>query len=246
LNKTLEDSKEKELWYTWRAEGEPGKFEDFLARRLSKLSEDLRPFSGLGIKSLDDFFKEPPELRFLPMGFRGNQWIRPKLYLIGQSWGTFRNGIVNPEIPRIAQRVREARLKRDSADWAAMHRAHVLLKNAELHPDDPSKDNFTEATVLTTNYELDHMDPLARHWNRVGNDLDDNARSTHAFDTSKLRVVTEEYNSGRGSGGEAGEDREQYFEAVKRGFESANTASPKDSKTIMGQSYLDSEGKPIP
>ncbi|HEX8174254.1 MAG TPA: DUF4157 domain-containing protein [Pyrinomonadaceae bacterium] len=246
LNTTLADSKEKELWYTWKAEGEPGKFEDFLARRLSKLAEDLRPFSGLGIKSLDDFFKEPPELRFLPMGFRGSQWIRPKLYLIGQSWGTFRDGIVNPEIPRIAQKVKDARLKRDSAAWAELHRLHQILKNAELHPDDPSKDNFTEATVLTIDYELDHMDPLARHWNRVGNNLDDNARSTHAFDTTKLRVVTGEYNSGRGSGGEAGEDREQYFEAVKRGFESANAASPNNSKTIMGQSYLDSEGKPIP
>lgn len=246
LKQTLKDAQEKEIKFTWRAEGEPGKFEDFMARYLSKLAEDMRPFSAFGIKSIDDFFKEPPDLRFLPMGFRGNTWIRPNLYLLGRDWGGFRDGIVNPELPVITQKVKDARLTRDRTAWAQLHAAHQILTDAELDPLDPEKDTFKETMVGTTPYELDHVDPLARHWNRVGNNLGDNERSAHAFDTSKLRVVTRQYNRSRGSGDEEGGDRQQYFEAVKRGFESANNASPKDSKTIMGQSFLDSEGKPIP
>ena len=55
--------------------------------------------------------------------------------------------------------------------------------------------------VLKSNASLDHVVPVATHWNTTGRNTDQNTRFQWYNDTNNLEVVDRNHNSSMGSGG---------------------------------------------
>lgn len=55
--------------------------------------------------------------------------------------------------------------------------------------------------VLKSNASLDHVTPVATHWNTVGYNTDQNTRFQWYNDTTNIEIVDRHHNSSMGSGG---------------------------------------------
>jgi hypothetical protein len=218
-------------------------FDRFMQIRLAQIASKVVEIGQKhNLQSLQAILGKTPPERYLPTGFRGSRWIRPNLYDLGSRWKPFRDPIVAAERKVIKQDVTDARAKLpDTTDFQAIVRAHRI-------PEDANANTFMPAEVDTVEYDLDHIIPVAVHWNGTGLDASDSARATHAYNyPGNLRVVTSSWNRSRGSGGESGEDRQNYFEYVKLNFTSDLAENnKKEAKTIGGQSFVDAAGEPIP
>jgi len=177
--------------------------------------------------------KITPEKRYLPVSWNpGNESIRPALYL-NPGWTERSKTKRDAEVSGIQQRV--ARVQKTIKpsrldDWKELENQGKVDPDADI-------DNYSPFMV---SYDVDHEPDLAISWNEKGdNNSDDEARRFSAMSESNLRVVTKRYNLTKG--------RKKYFLWVGKDFESAKANTPKDSRTINGERYLDAaNGNPIP
>ena len=105
--------------------------------------------------------------------------------------------------------------------------------------------------MFQTAYELDHINPVSRHWNKTGFKTSDAERDRFYFDTgvaigspsSNFQVVTAAFNRAKGG--------ERYVDYVEPSFTSmfaaAGTAGAKDLVDRSGRRlpFLDPNKKPL-
>jgi hypothetical protein len=247
LGKARDEASEQEIERTWILEGRREPFQQFIEVRISHLIELVKAaFQHASIESLEELFQ--PEgvsgPRFLPVAFRGSDFIRRHFYEALQPWRTFRDPIVAAEQRKIANEVDKANAAKDFTAWNALETAHRI-------PDDAQLGVFKRSHVFQTAYELDHINPVSRHWNKTGFKTSDDERGRFYFDTgvaigspsSNFQVVTAAFNRAKGG--------ERYVDFVEPGFTSrfaaADTPGAKELVDRGGRrlSFLDATGKPL-
>jgi hypothetical protein len=91
--------------------------------------------------------------------------------------------------------------------------------------------------VLSTQYDVDHIDSLATHWQSGGNNTGD-ADRWRLSESSNLRYITQAANLARPKG--------TYVPWVGKAFVSVRAqGGQSNAKKIDGQSFLDATGSPI-
>lgn len=175
--------------------------------------------------------KITPEKRFLPASWSpGSDSIRPKLYE-SHGWATKSDAKKKAELPGIKAEIQKVMNSNDPArdlQWNELIKQGKVESGASIANYDPDK----------VSYHVDHEPDLAISWNTGDNDKGDDIRKDHVLDDKHLRVVTSQFNLGKG--------RTKYALFVGKNFESAKLNVAKNAKSISGEAFLDAEnGKPI-
>ena len=224
--------------------GEEQAVRQYVLRRLAQLANSLQSIAQqFKIQSLDDFYKEPPDRRYLP-GYpdksKVREVIREKLYeRLG--WDRVQKSIVNKEKPILIARVRAAQQTGNQQKWRALIVEGIVEKSASINSYDPSK----------IKYSVDHIIPLAAHWNQKGYNSDDAERYDGLARESNLKLVTVEYNSSKSSTTGNSGTRVNYNPYIGPDFTSQwaqggiKGALMIDIGNSVSKPFLDASGKPL-
>ncbi len=198
-------------------------FERWVDLRLARIAQKLADLGRQwNLKSLEDLAKEPPQVRYLPVAFRGSDPIRRKLYFLDSRWTALSLAMRRAALPDIKKKV----ASKDPAQWQE-------LRDELQIDDDRDMNTFLPGDVVEGLYAVDHIHPVGRHWNSLGRDGSDKDRETFAYDEHNLRVITGRKNSGL--------PKENYEDWVKLGF----TSALGTDVTLGGQPYLDANQQPL-
>jgi hypothetical protein len=194
-------------------------YERWIDLRLAKLAQKL---ADLGrkwkLKSLKDLAQGTPQVRYLPMAFRGSDPIRRKLYFLDSRWTTLSLTMRRAKLQGIKDKV----ATKDPAQW------QELRDDMQIN-DDADMNNFGPEDVVEGLYAVDHKDPVGKHWNSIGRAGSDQDRETFAYDENNLRVITGRKNSGL--------PKEDYEHWVKPSF----TSAIGNDLSLGGQPYFRDE-----
>ncbi|MEG3973025.1 MULTISPECIES: DUF4157 domain-containing protein [unclassified Microcoleus] len=203
---------------------------------LGRLADMARPFESLGqsfgIKSLEDFYKDPPERRYIPghpNQTEVGKFIRGELYeQLG--WPQVKKDVVKDEKQTLINRVRAVQNSGRLKEWRELINEGIVEPNASINSYNPAN----------IEYHVDHIMPLAQHWNNKGNDSDDTERYEGLAKRSNLKLVTAKYNISKGSGGA------RYDPFVRLKFTSKYAQGGiKGALKINNRPFLDAAGKPL-
>lgn len=178
------------------------------------------------MKDLED--RTFPEERKLPPAVSG-EVIRDHYESFGwtahsKSLRTTGEPIIIAEVNRVKALTDK---KKQADEWKILKAKGWVKKDGAVATYDPS----------VQEYHVDHDPDLAIRWNDMGGrNKDDNFRGTQLIAPS-LNVVEKIWNLSK--------PKIKYVLFVNRGFSSAKLNSPLKSKTIMGQRFLDKNGKPL-
>jgi hypothetical protein len=201
--------------------------------RLAEMAKALENFARIfGIKSLEDFYKDPPARRYIPghpNQTEVGKFIREELYeKLG--WDQVRKEVVNQEKPTLINRVTVARDSGNPMLWQALIDEGIVEPGASIK-------GYKPADIA---YHVDHKTPLAQHWNDKGNNDDDTERYEGLAKRSNLKLVTAKYNISKGSGGT------RYDPFVRLKFTSKYAQGGiKGALKINDRPFLDAAGKPL-
>ena len=176
-----------------------------------------------------------PERRFLPPEFD----VRRHLYLNGSGFGTRKAVVREDTLEKIREAVRRIR----SADTTEAEKARLwstLVKNRQVD-EEADRDTYSVAKVNAQSYDVDHRDPLAKHWNETGFRSSDAPRHEIAGNRDNLQLILEKYNLEKGGEGYHYTDK-PYVGLV---FSSEYNNCPPKSLKIMGFSFRDENGKAL-
>ena len=181
-------------------------------------------------QGLADFRGRPLDKRHLPPGYD----VRNNLYLTGSGWSGNRSKVISKgqtEVLNEVDTIVNNRANNPAVAEAAWNR---LVKGLRA-PRGSTKATISKALVQGTQYDVDHIDSLATHWQTGGgNDTGDAARWALS-NSSNLRYITQVDNLGLPKG--------KYKPFVGKGFTSARAqAGLTNAKTIDGQPFLDGPG----
>jgi hypothetical protein len=117
---------------------------------------------------------EMPAVRTLPEGWGGATDVRTRFYERGAGFATLandfaRNVIAEEVTKRIAKLIKKPT---DLTPWQEMVRRGLAAKDEEFD-EVAARRGFYENRSL---YDVDHIKPLAQHWNARGNDTDQETR----------------------------------------------------------------------
>jgi hypothetical protein len=206
---------------------------------LGRLADMAKPFESLGrsfgIKSLEDFYKDPPERRYIPghpNQTEVGKFIREELYeKLG--WSKVRQDVVTEEKQTLINRVTAVQ---NSPDSGRLNLWQELIDEGIVAPG-ASISNYKPKGI---EYHVDHKIPLAQHWNDKGNNDDDTERYEGLAKRSNLKLVTAKYNISKGSGGT------RYHPFVRLKFTSKYAQGGiKGALKINDRPFLDAAGKPL-
>jgi hypothetical protein len=203
---------------------------------LGRLADMAKPFESLGrsfgIKSLEDFYKDPPACRYIPghpNQTEVGKFIRGELYeKLG--WPQVKKDVVDKEKETLIKRVRNVQKSGILKDWRELINEGIVEPSASINSYNPEK----------IDYHVDHIIPLAQHWNDTVNDSDDTERYKGLAERSNLKLVTAKYNISKGSGGT------RYDPFVRLKFTSKYAQGGiKGALKINDRPFLDAAGKPL-
>lgn len=244
LKNTLADCDEDKLHQDWILAGarDPrgGKkidFKPWADIRLAQIVADLAPLGTKGIKSFDDFRASTPPRRFLPSGYDP----RKKLYERGSGWSSVRNKTARQGKKDIKQRITDAQALLATNPAGAAILWNDLLREDKL-PTGAKITSFTPSDVDRTSYEVDHIRPLALHWEiDGGNDTIDQDRWDATVLPTKINLITEEANQRKGGMGG------HFVPWVLPNFTSQYASGDiKGAREIDDMPFTDAAGNPIP
>lgn len=201
--------------------------------RLAEIANLLQSFAlQFGIKSLEDFYQAPPALRYIP-GYPNQtevgKFIRDELYeKLG--WPQVKQDVVNGEKPTLINRVTAVQKSGSLKLWRELINEGIVEASASISSYNPPK----------IDYHVDHIKPLAQHWNDTGNNSDDTERYKGLAERSNLKLVTAKYNISKGSGGT------RYDPFVRPNFTSKYAQGGiKGALKINDRPFLEAAGKPL-
>ncbi|HEY9812140.1 MAG TPA: hypothetical protein V6D31_01185, partial [Candidatus Sericytochromatia bacterium] len=145
-------------------------------------------------------------------------------------WPQVKKDVVNKEKVTLIKRVRNVQKSGILKDWRELINEGIVEPNASINSYNPEK----------IDYHVDHIIPLAQHWNDTGNDSDDTERYKGLAERSNLKLVTAKYNISKGSGGA------RYDPFVRLNFTSKYAqGGAKGALKINNRPFLDAAGKPL-
>ena len=221
----------KSLQSTYKNDGSPPGADAWLLKYVTNIIEqDLVPLAGHGIPSLTAFLNSIPAARFLPQEYR-QEWIRWNLYVSPGAWDSLRPQIDARDRPVIVSQVRAANASRSQSAWDELRIAPDGKSGFKI-PSWATLGNFQEAHALAQPMEVDHIEPIAKHWTKVGYNTSDKARELIGSGPKNLELVTPQYNHRKGSLGF------EYRHDVDGNFESDMASSKKMSPKIKDRQFL--------
>jgi hypothetical protein len=157
---------------------------------LGKVSAVVRDIQTLAknydVKELRQFMKEPPPLREILVPSDSKK-LRYMLYDSFCDWeGTKVNFLATSKAKVFFQTLRDLKANNDEAGWKALRDKELIHSS-----DDMKYFNLDD----TSNYHIDHINSVARHWSeREGNNTTDAERCKFFTDFGNLRVITAKAN----------------------------------------------------
>ncbi len=209
--------------------------------KLAKVAVQLQAVaSGWKIKALEDFFKAPPDKRFIP-GSAGD-FIRNNLYDSMHGWSAFSASYRSTNVPLVIANI--VKIQTDANTAAAANKTADLNKamsswTAEIAAGRVDKGaNIFSYNPNAIQYHTDHVEPLAKRWNRIGKKSDDGTRGGHL--TTNLQILTQKQNTSKGSGNVS------YDNYVEKTFTSSiASGGMPNALEIGGQKFTDASGTPL-
>ena len=221
----------------WKATADQKQdFRSWSEVRLTQIANILGHLGADGIQAFRDFKGRPLDKRYLPPGYD----VRAKLYIRGSSWSRTRAQVAAEGALDVASRVGQI-IKNRTANRPAAETAWDQLVKRLCVPDGATIENITLDHVRRTEYEVDHIDSLAEHWeSQGGNDGNDQGRWTLS-ECENLRYITKRDNAARTKG--------RYVPWVGKAFTSVYAQGGGEiAKEIDGESFRDAPpptGQPI-
>jgi hypothetical protein len=158
-----------------------------------------------GLPSLDEFSSTAAEkeTRYFPPGFD----VRNGLYVRGTTWRTITNTVRTRDVAERQTAITNAgtRAARQTLfeQWTRAgfipRSGHTGYRKSETLAAMPVA--AARGWIAGLRYDVDHITPLARHWNSVGYNSGDQGRANAAFDTDRLQTLFYQANrekSGQG------------------------------------------------
>jgi hypothetical protein len=177
---------------------------------------------------------EIPTRRYLPPGID----VRQDLYENGSGFGSMKKKIKEDDLKKITSDLRE--IHRSNTSAARKRQLWNNLKRKGQVPDvDP--ETYTVADAEAAEYDVDHITPLAQHWNQTGYNCADQSRQEIAGGEDNLRLMLSSEN--RSKGGEGYHYSDKPF--VGKSFSSIYNDCPPDSLRIKGMWFRDEDGKAL-
>jgi hypothetical protein len=199
--------------------------------------------AGWKIKALEDFFKDPPDKRYIP-GWPNQSvvtsFIRTTLYENMHGWSSFSANYKSTNLPGVLNKINGIQTRAKAANTAG-NSAALAVEQAEWAKEIYAGRVDIGANILTynansINYHTDHKEPLAARWSKIGNKSGDGVRNTHL--KNDLQILTQTHNLAKSSGGVS------YTPYVEKTFTSSLSPLP-NSTDIGGQKYVDAAGTAI-
>lgn len=199
----------------------------------------LRTIAGEG-----EFFNPIPPVRRLPNGFD----VRNDLYINGSGFNSARRAVQSSGIRHIVAQLKLFKQTGDDSIWGQLEADGQIFAAGD--PGYVSKSRFRamsdaaiEANVRSRQYDVDHTEPLAAHWNtgvggsKPGYQADDGERHQVSGGSSNLKIMLAYYN--RQAGASVGGTRFTYAQKfeVSPTFSSTYNNSPIGAKKIKGQLF---------
>jgi hypothetical protein len=198
--------------------------------RLTTIINILTHLGADGIKAFADFKGKPLDKRYLPGGYD----VRQNLYLTGSGWSGNRTAVINAGRTQVLNDV-DTIVNNRTTNPAVATAAWNRLKNGLRAPKGSTMATISKAWVQSIQYDVDHIDSLASHWESGGgNNTGDGARWALS-NTGNLRYITQADNLALPKG--------KYKPWVGKAFVSARAQGGlANAKTIDGQPFLDGPG----
>jgi hypothetical protein len=188
-----------------------------------------------------------PAKRYLPAGWKGSEGSKSIRYNFYERHGWTAKSASKKisEVPGIIAKVNLLRSKYALAANSSLRgtivtewKQQVEIGKIEVPFNDNYEQQITSYNPSAIEYQVDHEPDLSKAWNSSGNNNNDSHRKPQVIDDSNLQVVTAQFNRRKA--------KEKYDLFVKKNFESLMVNSPKGSKKINGEPFLDAPGgKPI-
>ena len=194
-----------------------------------------------GLPSLDEFSSAAAskETRYFPPGFD----VRNGLYVRGTSWRTVMTAVKNRDIKQRQDEIagagtkaaRQALFEQWMRAGFIPRSGHSGYRRAETLAAMPVA--AAKGWLAGLRYDVDHIKPLAMHWNSQGYNSSDGARANAAFDVDRLQALF--YQANREKGG--------------KGYDFSRPLGPeftsqwaeggvKNAKSIDGRVFVDARG----
>ena len=148
----------------------------------------MKGLKDYGIKALSDFYAATPPKRFLPFSYRQKGQTRKRLYERGSEFPTNSDIIRHRDMKEIKMLVEEALEQYHQSQNKRHDKWDQMIKDGKI-PKNAKIEGFTVQRLYEADYQdeadyqVDHINPLARHWrNQNGNNDDD----TGTMETSDL------------------------------------------------------------
>jgi predicted chitinase len=214
-------------------ESEKAALEQAILEKLSEIANQLSHVAiVLKITSLDNFYKEAPEKRYLPVKLpfkNAGEFIRSRLYN-DLGWSAVRKEVVEDQKVNLIRTIKGIQSAQNAPAWRLLKDNGFVEPEADIKTYDPDK-------VI---YAVDHKEPLAKRWNQSGYNTDDTTRYNQMSERKNLILVTHKWNSAKGS------DGINYYPYVGPDFTSKIAdGGIKNATQINGVPFNDASGKPI-
>ena len=203
------------------------------AQKRTQMDVELTALAAIlrGLSADADFFAPPvPNRRNLPPGFD----VRNDLYINGSGFGSARTSVSSQGKVAIINDLRTVRTNGSEAIWQRLVRDGQVM---EVLGEKARYRAMTDSQIATDingrAYDVDHTEPLAKHWKDTGFNADDGARQRTAGSTPNLKLMLAFYNRQAGADGHHYADR--FY--VGPNFTSQYNNSGVGAKKIKGQLF---------
>ena len=198
--------------------------------RLTAITNILTHLGADGIKAFADFKGKPLDKRYLPPGYD----VRDRLYITGSGYGSSQKSVAKTGRSATETDVKLVVTNRTTNPAVADAAWNRLVKGLRA-PKGSTKATITLALVAGTQYDVDHISDLARHWQSGGGNNGGDADRWALSQSGNLRYITQADNLARPKG--------KYLPYVGKGFTSVRAqGGATNAKTIDGQPFLDAPG----
>ncbi|QDK82125.1 DUF4157 domain-containing protein [Spirosoma sp. KCTC 42546] len=203
------------------------------AQKQTQVDAELTALGAIlhGLSDSSDFFAPPlPNRRNLPPDFD----VRNDLYINGSGFGSARTSVATQGKAAIINSIKVVRDNGSEAIWQRLVRDGQVM---EVSGEKARYRAMTDAQIATDingrAYDVDHTEPLAKHWKDTGFNTDDGARQRTAGNSSNLKLMLAFYNR------QAGADGHHYADKFYVGpnFTSQYNNSGVGAKKLKGQLF---------
>ncbi|MBP6250332.1 MAG: DUF4157 domain-containing protein [Leptothrix sp. (in: Bacteria)] len=189
-----------------------------------------------GMSDNAEFFARTPARRELPAGFD----VRTDLYINGSGFGSAAANLRSGGKARISAALIGLKTTTSNAAWQQLARDGQIFESpSEGSYRSPAQiramsDSAIRSLVNRQDYDVDHTQPLARHWVNTGYNSADAVRHRVAGSPSNLKLMLAFYNRQAGAGGNYYADK--FW--VGPDFSSTYNASLPRARKIKGLDFV--------